>query len=61
MFIGLLRSIVSASKYAKSVSLNNQKSMTQHTLIDLHHYNYSQGLLPICSWFRHMCWKLQYS
>ena len=49
MFIGLLRSIVSASKYAKSVSLNNQKSMTQHTLIDLHHYDYSQGLLPICS------------
>ena len=49
MFIGLLRSIVSTSKYAKSVSLNNQKSMTQHTLIDLHHYDYSQGLLPICS------------
>ena len=36
MFTGLLTSIVNASKHTKSVSLSNQKCMTQPTLINLH-------------------------
>ena len=38
MFIGLLTSILSASKHTKCVSL------TQPTLINLHHIEYSQEL-----------------
>ena len=45
IFIGLLSSIVNVSKYTKSVSLNNQKSMIQPTLINLHPNEYSQEFL----------------
>ena len=44
MFIGLLNSIVSASNHTKCIFLNNQQSMNQHTLTNLHpndlHPNY---------------------
>ena len=36
MFIALLTGIVSASNHTKSVTLSNQKCMTQPTLINLH-------------------------
>ena len=42
MFIQLLTDIVSASDYAKYVLLNNQKCMTQPTLINLNPNEYSQ-------------------
>ena len=42
IFIRLL-SIVSASNHTKSVSLSNQKCMTQPTLINLHPNEYSQA------------------
>ena len=42
MFIGSLAGIVSASNHTKYVSLSNQKSMTQTTLINLHPNEYSQ-------------------
>ena len=45
IFIGLLSSIVNVSKYTKSVSLNNKKSMIQPTLINLHPNEYSQEFL----------------
>ena len=44
MFIGLLTGIVNASNNTKCVSLNNQKCMTQPTLINLHPNEYSQEL-----------------
>ena len=44
IFIGLLSSIVSAPNHTKSVSLSNQKCMTQPTLINLHPNEYSQEL-----------------
>ena len=40
MFIGLLTDVV--SNHTKGISLSNQKCMTQPTLINLHHNNYSQ-------------------
>ena len=40
MFIGLLISL--ANRYAKCVSLSNQKCMIQPTLINLHPNEYSQ-------------------
>ena len=43
-FIRLLNSIVSASNHTKCASFNNQKSMTQSTLINLHPNEYSQEL-----------------
>ena len=43
LFVGLLISIANASNHTKCVSLNNQKCMTQPTLIDLHPNEYSQG------------------
>ena len=42
IFIGLLTGIVSASNHTKCVSLNNQKFMTQPTLINLHPNAHSQ-------------------
>ena len=42
IFIGLLTDIVSASNHRKSVSLSNQKCMTQPTLINLHPNECSQ-------------------
>ena len=36
IIFGLLISIVNGSKHTKCVSLNNQKCMTQPTLINLH-------------------------
>ena len=42
MFIILLNGIVSASNHTKRISLNNQKCMTQPTLIDLHPNEYSE-------------------
>ena len=42
LFIGLLTDIVSASSYTKCVPLNNQKCMTQPSLINLHPNEYSQ-------------------
>ena len=44
IFIGLLTSIVNASKYANCVSLCYQKCTTQPTLINLHFSEYTQGL-----------------
>ena len=44
MFIRLLTSIINASNHAKFVSLNNQKCMTQPTLIKLYPDGYSQKL-----------------
>ena len=44
MFIVLLASIVNASNHTKCVSLSNQKSEIQHTLIDLYSNEYSQEL-----------------
>ena len=43
MFIGLLTSIVNVSTHTKYISLNNQKCVTQITLINLHPNKYSQG------------------
>ena len=43
MFIGLLTGIVSASNHTKFVSLSNQKCMTQHTIINFHLNEYTQG------------------
>ena len=40
----LLTSIVCACNHTKSVSLNNQKCMTQTNLISLHPNEYTQGL-----------------
>ena len=42
MFIGLLNGKVSASSHTKCVPINNQKCMTQPTLIKLHPNEYSQ-------------------
>ena len=42
MFVGLLFSIVNPSHHTKCVLLNNQKCMTQSTLINLHPNEYSQ-------------------
>ena len=36
IFIGLLTGLVNGSNHTKCVSLNNQKCMTQPTLINLH-------------------------
>ena len=44
MFIGLSTSIASTSNHTKCVSLRNQKSMIQSTLINLHPNGYSQEL-----------------
>ena len=42
--IGLLATIRHASSYAKWISLNNQPSITQLTLINLHPNESKQGL-----------------
>ena len=42
MFIILLTIIVSACSHTKCVSLSNQKCITRHTFINLHHNQYSQ-------------------
>ena len=44
MFIGLLNTIVNVSNHVKYVSLNNQKFMTQPTLINLYPHEYNQEL-----------------
>ena len=44
MFIGILPSIVSASKHTKCVLLKNQKCISQPTLINLHPNEYIQEL-----------------
>ena len=44
IFIRLLAGIVSESNHTKCVSLSNQKCMTQPTLINLHHNEYSQEI-----------------
>ena len=44
MFIGILPSIVSASKHTKCVLLRNQKCINQPTLINLHPNEYIQEL-----------------
>ena len=44
IFLGLLTGVLSGSNHTKCVSLSNQKCMTQHTLINLHPNEYSQGL-----------------
>ena len=41
IFIVLLFGIVSASNHTKCISLNNQKCMIQHTVINLHPNEYS--------------------
>ena len=43
MFIGLLTSIVDASNRTKCLCLNNQRYMTQPTLIKLHPNECIQG------------------
>ena len=45
MFIGLLTSIFNGSNHAKCVFLSNQQCMTWTTLSNLHHNEYSQGLI----------------
>ena len=42
VFIVLLSNIVNGSNYTKCVSLNNQKCMTQPTLVNLYPNEYSQ-------------------
>ena len=42
IFIELLTNIVSGSNHSKCVLLNNQKYMTQPTIINLHSNEYSQ-------------------
>ena len=42
MFMGLLISIFNASNHTRSVSLTNQKCMTEPSLINLHPNEYSQ-------------------
>ena len=42
IFIGLLTSLVNGSNHTKCVLLNNQKCMTQPTLINLHPNEYNQ-------------------
>ena len=44
MFIRLLTGLVNASNHTKYSSLNNQKCMTQPTLINLHLNEYNQEL-----------------
>ena len=39
-----LASVVIASNHTRCVSLTNQKSMTQPTLVNLHSHEYPQGL-----------------
>ena len=41
-FIGLLTSLVNRSNQTKYISLNNQKCMTQPTLVNLHPHEYCQ-------------------
>ena len=41
-FIGLLTGLVNESNHTKCVSLSNQKSMVQPTLINLHPNEHSQ-------------------
>ena len=42
IFIGLLTGLVNGSNHTKCISLNNHKCMTQPTLTNLHHNEYSQ-------------------
>ena len=42
LFMGLLASVFSASSHIKYVSLSNQKSTTQPTIINLHPNEYTQ-------------------
>ena len=44
MFLGLLTSIVNAPNHTRCISLNNQRCMTQPTLINLQLNKYTQGL-----------------
>ena len=44
MFLGLLTGLVNGSNHTKCVSLSNQKSLIQPTLINLHPTEYSQEL-----------------
>ena len=44
MFIGLLTGIVNGSNHTNSLSLSNQKCITQTTVINLHPNEYSQEL-----------------
>ena len=44
LFIGLLPSIVGASNHSKCISLNNQKCLTQPTLINMHPNECNQEL-----------------
>ena len=44
IFIGLLTGLVNRSNHRKSISLSNQKCMTEPTLINLHLNGYSQEL-----------------
>ena len=44
IFLGLLTSIVNASRHTKCVSLSDQKCKIQRTLFDLHLDEYTQGL-----------------
>ena len=44
MFVGLLTRIVSTTNQIKYVSLSSQKCTNQSTLINLHPYEYTQGL-----------------
>ena len=43
-FIGLLNGLVNAPIHTRCVSLSNQKSTIQPTVINLHPNEYSQGL-----------------
>ena len=52
MFMGLLFSIVNASYHTKCVLLNNQKCMTQSTLINLHPNEYSQEFHYYAFWIK---------
>ena len=53
-FVNLLTSIVSASDHTRFALLNNQKCMTQPTLINLHpnEYRLKIILLFVCGKFR---------
>ena len=42
IFIGLLTGVVHGSNHTKSMSLSNQKCMTQSTVKNLHPNKYSQ-------------------
>ena len=54
MFLGLLTDLINRSNHTKFVSLSNQKSMSQPTLINLHPNEKKSRtwLISICSYIK---------